>query len=30
MFDPIIVGVVEQTKGALVQTNPQLSRISTP
>ena len=26
MFDPIIVGVVEQTKVALVQTNPQLSR----
>jgi hypothetical protein len=26
MFDPIIVGVVEQTKGALLQTNPQLSR----
>ena len=26
MFDPIIIGVVEQTKVALVQTNPQLSR----
>jgi uncharacterized protein len=26
MFDPIIVGVVEQTKVALLQTNPQLSR----
>jgi len=26
MFDPIVVGVIEQTKGALVQTNPQLSR----
>jgi hypothetical protein len=26
MFDPIIVGVVEQTKIALLQTNPQLSR----
>ena len=26
MFDPIIVGVVEQTKVALVQTNPQLAR----
>ena len=26
MFDPIIVGVVEQTKVALLQTNPQLSQ----
>jgi hypothetical protein len=26
MFDPIVVGVIEQTKGALLQTNPQLSR----
>ena len=26
MFDPIIIGVVEQTKVALVQTNPQLAR----
>jgi len=26
MFDPVIVGVVEQTKGALLQTNPQLSK----
>jgi hypothetical protein len=26
MFDPIVVSVVEQTKGALVQTNPQLSK----
>ena len=26
MFDPIIVGLVEQTKVALLQTNPQLSR----
>ena len=26
MFDPIIIGVVEQTKVALIQTNPQLSR----
>src|SRR5688500_1314284 len=26
MFDPIIVSLVEQTKGALVQTNPQLSK----
>jgi uncharacterized protein len=24
MFDPLIVGVVEQTKGVLLQTNPQL------
>lgn len=26
MFDPVIVSMVEQTKGALVQTNPQLSK----
>lgn len=26
MFDPIIIGVIEQTKTALVQTNPQLSK----
>jgi hypothetical protein len=26
MFEPIIQGMVEQTKGALVQTNPQLSK----
>jgi hypothetical protein len=26
MFDPIVVGVIEQTKAALVQTNPQLAR----
>ena len=26
MFDPIIVNVVEQTKGSLLQTNPQLSK----
>jgi uncharacterized protein len=26
MFEPIIVNIVEQTKGALLQTNPQLSK----
>ncbi len=26
MFDPVVTGVVEQTKGALVQTNPQLAK----
>ncbi|MEA2928387.1 MAG: uncharacterized protein QOG38_815, partial [Hyphomicrobiales bacterium] len=26
MFDPVIVGIVEQTKAALLQTNPQLSK----
>jgi hypothetical protein len=26
MFDPIVVNVVEQTKGALLQTNPQLAK----
>ena len=26
MFDPVVVGIVEQTKGALLQTNPQLSK----
>src|ERR1043165_5755771 len=26
MFDPVIISVVEQTKGALVQTNPQLAK----
>jgi hypothetical protein len=26
MFDPIVTGVVEQTKGALLQTNPQLTK----
>jgi hypothetical protein len=26
MFDPVIAGIVDQTKGALLQTNPQLSK----
>jgi hypothetical protein len=26
MFDPVIVSIVEQTKGALLQTNPQLAK----
>jgi hypothetical protein len=26
MFEPVIVSVVEQTKGALLQTNPQLAK----
>ena len=26
MFDPVIIGIVEQTKGALLQTNPQLAK----
>jgi hypothetical protein len=26
MFEPVIIGVIEQTKGALLQTNPQLSK----
>jgi uncharacterized protein len=26
MFDPIIINIVEQTKGALLQTNPQLNK----
>jgi uncharacterized protein len=26
MFDPVIISVVEQTKGALLQTNPQLAK----
>lgn len=26
MFDPLVIGVIEQTKGALLQTNPQLSK----
>src|SRR5437764_11412261 len=26
MFDPVIISVVEQTKAALLQTNPQLAR----
>src|SRR3954454_5596740 len=26
MFDPVIISVVEQTKAALVQTNPQLTK----
>ena len=26
MFDPVIVSVIEQTKAALLQTNPQLSK----
>jgi hypothetical protein len=26
MFDPVVIGVIEQTKGALLQTNPQLSK----
>ena len=26
MFEPIIIGLIEQTKGALLQTNPQLGK----
>jgi len=26
MFDPVIVNIIEQTKGALLQTNPQLAK----
>jgi hypothetical protein len=26
MFDPVVTGVIEQTKGALLQTNPQLAK----
>ena len=26
MFDPVIVSVIEQTKAALLQTNPQLAK----
>ena len=26
MFEPVVVGVIEQTKAALLQTNPQLSK----
>jgi hypothetical protein len=26
MFDPVIISIVEQTKGALLQTNPQLAK----
>jgi len=26
MFDPVVISVVEQTKAALLQTNPQLSK----
>jgi uncharacterized protein len=26
MFDPVIIGIVEQTKGALLQSSPQLSK----
>jgi len=26
MFDPVIISIVEQTKAALVQTNPQLTK----
>jgi hypothetical protein len=26
MFDPVVVGVIEQTKGAILQTNPQLAK----
>jgi hypothetical protein len=26
MFDPVIVSMIEQTKGALLQTNPQLAK----
>lgn len=26
MFDPVVISVVEQTKGALLQTNPQLAK----
>src|SRR5947209_10650455 len=26
MFEPIMIGMIEQTKGALLQTNPQLAK----
>jgi hypothetical protein len=26
MFDPVVTGVIEQTKGSLLQTNPQLAK----
>lgn len=26
MFDPVVIGVIEQTKAALLQTNPQLAK----
>ena len=26
MFDPVIVSMIEQTKAALLQTNPQLAK----
>jgi hypothetical protein len=26
MFDPVVISVIEQTKGALLQTNPQLAK----
>jgi uncharacterized protein len=26
MFDPVVINVIEQTRGALLQTNPQLSK----
>jgi hypothetical protein len=26
LFEPIVIGVIEQTKGAILQTNPQLSK----
>src|ERR1041384_8752404 len=26
MFEPIIMGMIEQTKGSLLQTNPQLAK----
>jgi len=26
MFEPVVIGVIEQTKAALLQTNPQLSK----
>ena len=26
MFEPVIIGMIEQTKGALLQTNPQLAK----
>ena len=26
MFEPIVIGMIEQTKSALLQTNPQLSK----
>jgi hypothetical protein len=26
MFEPVVMGIIEQTKGALLQTNPQLAK----